>query len=151
MSEFFFYEKSNLINSTFLATYRLLWAVTMSWVIFAFHNGSLAWISWIFNHKVWIPLGKLTLSMYLIHPIVIASRISSNKQPIDFEILQLVRDLVSNLLFRVNENLMIIGVLFLFSDRRCSTMSAMLLSHCRLHYSYTCASRRLSVSFRSFS
>lgn len=95
MSDYFLRETSKIINSTFLATYRMLWAVSMAWVIFAFDNGSFKWISWLFNHKLWIPIGKLSLSMYLIHPIVIAAQISSNKQPIDFELLLMVRRFVT--------------------------------------------------------
>lgn len=148
LSGYFLHETSKLINSTFLATFRLLWTVSMAWVIFAFDNGSWKWISRIFNHKLWIPLGKLTLTMYLVHPIVIASRISSNKRPIDFEIFELVRTNIISHIRKINDDNFL--YFSLFSFRFFIYLEILLLVYL-LRCCYICAWKCRSVSFQNFS
>lgn len=54
-------------NSFYNAFARIGWSFAVSWVIFACQNGSGGIIKWFLTLKEWQPLGKMGLSIYLVH------------------------------------------------------------------------------------
>eukprot|EP01064_Diplonema_japonicum_P003810 TRINITY_DN124_c1_g2_i1.p1 TRINITY_DN124_c1_g2~~TRINITY_DN124_c1_g2_i1.p1 ORF type:complete len:700 (+),score=86.42 TRINITY_DN124_c1_g2_i1:44-2101(+) len=51
--------------------YHFLWGAALSILTLTFVNGHGGWVRDMMAHGVWEPLGKLTFSVYLIHPMII--------------------------------------------------------------------------------
>lgn len=54
-------------NALFLSTSRVVWCLAVAWLIFACQNGTGGIIRWFLSLRQWQPLGKLGLSIYLVH------------------------------------------------------------------------------------
>lgn len=54
----------------------------MAWIIFACQNGSGGIVRWFLSWKEWQPLGKLGLSIYLVHRLYQIVTVINQKQPI---------------------------------------------------------------------
>lgn len=54
----------------------------MAWIIFACQNGSGGIIRWLLSLKQWQPLGRITLSIYLVHRFYQTLTFMNEKQPI---------------------------------------------------------------------
>lgn len=83
-------ETSIAFNAFFIASSRNLWALSVAWFIFAFDCGSGRWINDFLSHRYWIPIGRIGLCLYLVHPVVQYASVSSQKQPISIDMLQMV-------------------------------------------------------------
>lgn len=84
-------QTSPVFNAFFLIAYRNIWALSMAWFIFAFEYGSWKWLGDVLSHKLWLPLGRLGLSLYLVHPALQIALLSSQKHPISYDSFQMVR------------------------------------------------------------
>ena len=60
-------QTTNLGNALYNTCFRILWCYAVGWMIFACHNGTGGIIRWFLSLKEWQPLGKLGLSIYLVH------------------------------------------------------------------------------------
>ncbi|XP_071814746.1 nose resistant to fluoxetine protein 6-like isoform X1 [Apostichopus japonicus] len=63
-------------NILYEAFCRFAWGVSLTWVIFACHYGYGGWVNSFLGHPLWAPLGRLTYTAYLLHPIMILLFIS---------------------------------------------------------------------------
>lgn len=90
-ADYLYSETSPKLNAFFISTARNFWGVLIAWFVFALHFGSCKWLGDFMSHRFWMPLGKLSFSIYLTHPVLQYVLITSNKQPIDFGTLQLVK------------------------------------------------------------
>lgn len=63
---------SFLESALYNAISRPLWALALCWVIFSCMHGYGGMINTFLSWKFWVPLGKLTYMVYLIHPLVLA-------------------------------------------------------------------------------
>ncbi|XP_041462659.1 nose resistant to fluoxetine protein 6-like isoform X1 [Lytechinus variegatus] len=59
-------------SAAYMALCRFVWAVCLSWVVFACHYGYGGWINDFLSWELWIPMSRLTYSAYLLHPIIIS-------------------------------------------------------------------------------
>lgn len=50
---------------------RFAWGVFVAWVVFACYYGYGGWVNSFLGHPAWAPLGRLTYSAYLLHPIIL--------------------------------------------------------------------------------
>ncbi|KAJ8042096.1 Nose resistant to fluoxetine protein 6 [Holothuria leucospilota] len=50
---------------------RFAWGLFVAWVVFACYYGYGGWVNSFLDHPAWAPLGRLTYSAYLLHPIVV--------------------------------------------------------------------------------
>lgn len=57
-------------NFLYIVFSRFLWAVSLSVIVFACHNGYGWLINSFLSMKLWIPLARMTFNAYLLHPIV---------------------------------------------------------------------------------
>lgn len=78
-------SSSLAVNSLLLATFRDIWAVSISWIILTTHSHSWQWITNALSHKNLISFGKLGLCFYLVHPMILALVTTNRKQPILFD------------------------------------------------------------------
>jgi peptidoglycan/LPS O-acetylase OafA/YrhL len=92
-ADYLYNETSLELNSLFISTSRNFWAFSVSWVIFALDFGSCKWLGDFLSHKLWLPLGKLSFSIYLAHPVLQYALMSSQKQSISFDRLQMVSEI----------------------------------------------------------
>lgn len=72
-------------NALFLSSYRIVWSITMAWVIFACHNGSGGIIRWFLSLRQWQPIARMGLSIYLVHRVYEMATIMPKKQTIYFD------------------------------------------------------------------
>lgn len=69
-------------NSFYNAFARIGWSFAVSWIIFAVQNGSGGIVRWFLTLKEWQPLGRMGLSIYLVHRLYQIITIYNQKQPI---------------------------------------------------------------------
>lgn len=85
-------ETSFMENAVFLAAQRLLWSLPICWIIFASHklkSGGI--IRWFLSLPEWQPLGRLSMSMYIIHIFYQILHSAYAKDPKNFEVTSMVR------------------------------------------------------------
>ncbi|XP_071507526.1 O-acyltransferase like protein-like [Diadema antillarum] len=58
---------ANVMYNTFS---RFAWALAVAWVIFACHYGYGGMVNDFLSWSFWVPLGRLTYSTYLLHPVI---------------------------------------------------------------------------------
>jgi peptidoglycan/LPS O-acetylase OafA/YrhL len=63
------HKMSFIANVTFNSLFRIGWSLALSWIIFACQNGSGGFVRWFLSHRFWQPLGRMGLSIYLVHRI----------------------------------------------------------------------------------
>lgn len=73
---------SRLANALYNTFFRLMWSCAVAWIIFACQNGSGGVVRWFLSLKQWQPLGKIGLSIYLVHYFYQIVTILNQKQPI---------------------------------------------------------------------
>jgi peptidoglycan/LPS O-acetylase OafA/YrhL len=59
-----------ILNAFFIAFSRIVWGLSIAWVIFACHNGSGGFVNKFLSCRWWIPVGRIGFSLYLIHPVL---------------------------------------------------------------------------------
>ncbi|XP_072014078.1 nose resistant to fluoxetine protein 6-like isoform X1 [Amphiura filiformis] len=63
------------------------WASCVGWVILACKNGYGGWINTFLSWNFWVPVGKLTYTVYLVHPIILRNILFSSSNPFSFTII----------------------------------------------------------------
>lgn len=69
-------------NALFCAILRVGWALGVAWLIFACQNGSGGVIRWFLSLPQWQPMGRMGLSIYLVHRFYQFVTLYNEKQPI---------------------------------------------------------------------
>lgn len=83
-------------NAFFIAFHRLAWAIAFSWIIFAcqkLKTGEI--IRWFLSLPQWQPIGRMSLSMYLVHVFYQLTAMQNQKDAMTFEIWPMVSELKS--------------------------------------------------------
>ena len=73
---------SRMANSLYNTFSRILWSLTVAWIIFACQNGTGGFVRWLLSLKQWQPIGRMGLSIYLVHRMYQYVTNFSVKQPI---------------------------------------------------------------------
>lgn len=68
----------------FYSNHRLIWAIAIGWLIISCHYNFAAFINKFLSMKIWKPIEKIGLSLYLTHSAVISYVVLSKKKPIEF-------------------------------------------------------------------
>jgi hypothetical protein len=85
-------KPSAVSNSLYIAFHRLTWSVALCWIIFACHKLKTGGIvRWFLSLPQWQPIGKMSLSIFLVHVVYQVTTILNMKDSIFFEILPVVR------------------------------------------------------------
>lgn len=82
---------SQVANALWMALIRNSWGCAIAWIIFACQCGQGGIVRWILEWPCWIPLGRMSLSFYLVHSIYITVNVASGKVPLQFNHQTLVR------------------------------------------------------------
>lgn len=72
-------------NALYNSCFRVAWSSALAWIIFSCHSGSGGIIRWFLSLRQWKPIGRMGLSIYLVHRIYQIVTILSQKQPLYFE------------------------------------------------------------------
>lgn len=86
-------DTSLAFNAFYLAFHRQSWALAICWIIFACHKlktGGI--IRWFLCLPQWKPIARMSLSMYLVHPLYQLTAIMNQKDSLTFEIWLMVRN-----------------------------------------------------------
>jgi peptidoglycan/LPS O-acetylase OafA/YrhL len=83
--------KSIVLNAIFLGFIRNIWGVSICWIIFACHFGFGGLVNKFLSSKFWMPIGKLGLSIYLVHPVLQYNFVASRESQLNLETSALVR------------------------------------------------------------
>lgn len=87
-------QTHNISNAFYIAFHRLLWAISISWIVFACHKlqtGGI--IRWFLSLPQWQPIGRMSLSLYLIHVFYQATQVLNQKEPFTWELFSIVCNL----------------------------------------------------------
>lgn len=82
---------SQVANSLWFALYRNSWGCAIAWIIFACQTGTGGVFKWFLELPVWQPLGRMSLSFYLVHSVYQTVFIGSGKVPLHFNMKSLVK------------------------------------------------------------
>lgn len=88
------YSTTLIANAFYMAFHRLAWAIALSWIIFAcqkLKTGGI--IRWFLSHPYWQPIGRMSLSMYLVHVIYQLTMMLNQATATNYEIWPTVRNL----------------------------------------------------------
>ncbi|XP_045194786.2 uncharacterized protein LOC123550421 [Mercenaria mercenaria] len=77
-------------SAAFFALHRTAWGVAVCWIVFACATGHGGWINEVLSWKAFVPLGRLTYSAYLIHPLVMLVFYMSRNTPTYFSIYEVI-------------------------------------------------------------
>lgn len=69
-------------NALYSTCFRILWCYSIAWIIFACQNGSGGIVRWFLSLRHWQPLGRMGLSIYLVHRIYQLITTFNEQQPI---------------------------------------------------------------------
>lgn len=69
------------MNAFFIAAAHLGWSLSISWIIFACHSGVGGFVNSFLSLRVWKPLARIGLSIYLTHILAILAIFGTQKQP----------------------------------------------------------------------
>ncbi|KAI1289383.1 Nose resistant to fluoxetine protein 6 [Halotydeus destructor] len=85
-------EPSAAISAIYAATCRTIWALTLTWDIIMLSGGSGGALGRFLSWPPFVPLARLTLPVYLIHPMVMIVFAASNRAPYHFSHFLMVRN-----------------------------------------------------------
>jgi peptidoglycan/LPS O-acetylase OafA/YrhL len=74
----------NVGNAFFVSFHRNSWALAVGWIIFACQTGSGGIVKWFLEWSIWQPLGRISLSFYLVQTVMLTIIVRSVKTPIHF-------------------------------------------------------------------
>jgi peptidoglycan/LPS O-acetylase OafA/YrhL len=66
--------------------FRNAWSLSVAWMIYACQNGSGGIVRWFLSLRLWQPLGRMGLSIYLTHHIYQIITTQNEKQPIQWDL-----------------------------------------------------------------
>jgi peptidoglycan/LPS O-acetylase OafA/YrhL len=67
---YYIMQRNLIMNSFFMGNVRLEWALSVSSLILLCHTGRAKLINQILSCRYWMPIAKMGLSIYLIHPVL---------------------------------------------------------------------------------
>lgn len=76
--------KSNFMNAFFIAGTQLGWSISVAWIILACHSGAGGVVNSFLSLRIWKPLARIGLSIYLTHILAILAVFGTQKQPAYF-------------------------------------------------------------------
>lgn len=79
------YTTKMFVHAFYGSFFRIGWSLSVAWIIFACQNGSGGIVCWFLSLKQWQPLGRMGLSIYLVHRMYQFITVYSQKQPIQFD------------------------------------------------------------------
>lgn len=98
------YEEPSLINPSplvsafYVAIHRTIWTSLIAWIVFACSTGRAKLISSFLSHPMFIPLSRLSFSIYLVHLPVIMFRALNLRHTIEWTDMNIVSNRESGLL-----------------------------------------------------
>ena len=84
-------NRNVLLNSLMFALSRNIWGVGTACLIFICHHDGGGFVNTLLSNKFWIPISKLTYSLYLVHPIIQYNFTVYEAHPINLESASIVR------------------------------------------------------------
>lgn len=94
-------ETSRLGNALYNSFFRVGWSFAVAWIIFACHNGSGGIVRWFLSLKQWQPLGRMGLSIYLVHRFYQTVTSINEKQPIYWDFFAQVQKFYGDVLVAI--------------------------------------------------
>ena len=85
-------------NALYLATFRCTFALGVAWIIFGCHNGTGGFVRWFLSLPQWKPIGRMGLSIYLVHIIYQSTILGNQQQVIHFDEISLVHAYIGDVL-----------------------------------------------------
>lgn len=78
------------MNAIFLAFVRVVWGIAIAWIIFSCFCGLNKYLNTFLSWKYWIPITRMGLSIYLIHPVLQFNLVILQREEISLEITEMV-------------------------------------------------------------
>jgi peptidoglycan/LPS O-acetylase OafA/YrhL len=77
-------------HALFFALQRNSWGLAIAWIVFSCEMGGGGIVKKFFELPLWIPLGRMSLSFYLVHGLYFTIHAGSGRVPVWFSDAQLV-------------------------------------------------------------
>lgn len=83
--------RNELLNGLFISIARPIWGIAIAWIVYSCHTGLNKPLNAFFSWKFWIPIGRMGLSIYLIHPIIQVNSVILQNKRVSLEVDSMVR------------------------------------------------------------
>lgn len=77
--------KNNIMFYVLESSHKIFWSLSIGWIIFACHFKMGGIVNRILSNSFWIPIAKISLSLYLMHSIVQINYLSVHPLETNFE------------------------------------------------------------------
>lgn len=84
-------------NALYIATFRIAFSLGVAWIIFGCYNGTGGFIRWFLSAPQWRPIGRMGLSIYLVHTMFQSIIIGNQKQAIHFSEISLIHAYIGDI------------------------------------------------------
>jgi uncharacterized membrane protein YeiB len=87
--------RNELLNGIFLSSARPIWGIAIAWIVYSCYIGLNKPLNAFFSWKFWIPIGRMGLSIYLIHPIIQVNSVILQNKRLSLEDVDMVSRILS--------------------------------------------------------
>ncbi|KAG5678860.1 hypothetical protein PVAND_008491 [Polypedilum vanderplanki] len=84
------YSDNKIAHALFFALQRNSWGLAIAWIVFSCEMGYGSVIRKFLELPIWIPLGRMSLSFYLVHGLYFSVQVGSSKVSVNFDDFQLM-------------------------------------------------------------
>ncbi|KAG5678861.1 hypothetical protein PVAND_008492 [Polypedilum vanderplanki] len=84
------YSDNKIAHALFFALQRNSWGLAIAWIVFSCEMGYGSVIRKFLELPIWIPLGRMSLSFYLVHVLYFTLHVGSSRVPTNFDDFQMM-------------------------------------------------------------
>lgn len=84
--------KTKILFYVLESSHKIGWSLSIGWIIIACHFGLSKIINRFLSNTFWIPIAKISLSLYLIHPLVQMNFIATHQLEENFDFMNVVSE-----------------------------------------------------------
>lgn len=77
-------------HALFFALQRNSWGIAIAWIVFSCEMGYGGVVRKFLEMPIWVPLGRMSLSFYLVHGLYFSVHVGTKRYPINFNDFELV-------------------------------------------------------------
>jgi hypothetical protein len=88
------FGRNQILNSYAIASLRIIFGLTLAWIIYACHSGRGGVVNRFLSSKYWMPLSRLSFCLYLASTVIQYNLIASTPYQLNLETSHMVREVL---------------------------------------------------------
>ncbi|CAF0840673.1 unnamed protein product [Brachionus calyciflorus] len=90
---------SKVVSLLYQSTSKILWSIGLAYIIYACLTGNGGFVNSILSWKLWVPLARVSFSLYLIHSLIMLYFMYSDERPLYVQHSQMAYRFIGNLFY----------------------------------------------------